>query len=1037
MLIFAYGSNMDSARLISRVPSAKTVVTVFINRYLLRFNKISNDGSSKANIIQTENEGDIVWGVIYEIDDSEKSLLDDFEGLGFGYNESHLSFTCVEGETYQAWAYIGDKDALDDNLLPYEWYKDHCLSGAVEHKLPEKYIDKLKEVRCQANPIVSTSTEVPPPTAIPVNSPASNSQSASAPVIYTKEFGSQWLKWDLHFHTQASHDYKKKSLSNQEIIDSFVKNNVSVVAITDHHTMDIDRIRDLQKLGAGKVVILPGIEFRSELGGSESIHFIGIFSEKCDLDDVWIKLQSGCRITKKDIEDKGGDEKIHCTLKDTSKLIHSLGGIVTVHAGAKTNTIENITNSLEHKTAQKVDLVVNHIDVFELGKEDDQKGYNEIVFKAINHRVPMIICSDNHDCSAYAVKQNLWIKAEPTFEGLKQILFEPEHRIHIGQNPPINPPIRINKVTLHFPADSKFEGEAFCLSGKNEIHFSPNFTCIIGGRGTGKSTILNLIHEKLSPGQNQFFKERKIHDKYGNIVPIQAAVSIDNDTEEKYVEFLSQNEVEEFAKDYAKLTTAIYSRILKRDDHGLISRAESTLKDSLDAFRTHIVRGRTIDRLTSELEQLKKELQTNKKIVDSFSSAEYLKITEEIKALTGSFNDLNNSRLKYLSLVSRLEGINDDFKQETTSNAYSTEIARLLNEIKRLLTESSTKDFSSSLEDLKRLDGELTVKREELRSYLATKGLTPDNLNDIANANIQINTLESDIEKKKDEIAVLQKKLDAFKVEDNAQVASDYVNELQKQIKVISQLLENLDSTSVKPISLSLNFASDEAKDKLFADFRQLFEGKINQSKHKGDSVLKEVLFSVDPTKLTTKVDFLASLNSYPSQSSAKPFLLELFDNDANFEAYRLLTKRTFNNWIDFKRISVQYDKRPIEKSSFGQRCTAVMVILLSLGNTPIIIDEPEAHLDSHLIANYLVDVIKKSKQNRQIIFATHNANFVVNGDAELIHILKIDDGSSATAIIPTTIENETTRDILIGLEGGKDAFLKRESKYQFNRPGA
>jgi exonuclease SbcC len=141
----------------------------------------------------------------------------------------------------------------------------------------------------------------------------------------------------------------------------------------------------------------------------------------------------------------------------------------------------------------------------------------------------------------------------------------------------------------------------------------------------------------------------------------------------------------------------------------------------------------------------------------------------------------------------------------------------------------------------------------------------------------------------------------------------------------------------------------------------------------------------------------------------------------------------TYLNYIDFKKVKVQYDGRPIEKSSFGQRCTAVLVILLLLGNNPIIIDEPEAHLDSLLISNYLVEVIKDRKRSRQIIFATHNANFVVNGDAELIHILSVDEATQKTVIQSTTIENEATREILIGLEGGFEAFKKRENKYQFH----
>jgi predicted ATP-dependent endonuclease of OLD family len=102
------------------------------------------------------------------------------------------------------------------------------------------------------------------------------------------------------------------------------------------------------------------------------------------------------------------------------------------------------------------------------------------------------------------------------------------------------------------------------------------------------------------------------------------------------------------------------------------------------------------------------------------------------------------------------------------------------------------------------------------------------------------------------------------------------------------------------------------------------------------------------------------------------------------------------------------------------------------LGNNPIIIDEPEAHLDSLLISNYLVEIIKDRKRSRQIIFATHNANFVVNGDSELIHILSINPTTQKTVIESTTIENENTRETLIGLEGGYEAFKKRENKYQY-----
>ncbi len=128
-------------------------------------------------------------------------------------------------------------------------------------------------------------------------------------------------------------------------------------------------------------------------------------------------------------------------------------------------------------------------------------------------------------------------------------------------------------------------------------------------------------------------------------------------------------------------------------------------------------------------------------------------------------------------------------------------------------------------------------------------------------------------------------------------------------------------------------------------------------------------------------------------------------------------------------QITGYYGKLPLTSCSFGQRCTAVVVTLLMTGVKPLLIDEPEAHLDNRLIAEYLVDLIKEKKNERQIIFATHNANFVVNGDSELIHILEIPKEKVFTEIISTTIEDLSNRKSLLKLEGGEEAFKKRDRK--------
>ena len=497
--------------------------------------------------------------------------------------------------------------------------------------------------------------------------------------------------------------------------------------------------------------------------------------------------------------------------------------MVSVHAGKKTNTLEKIKNDI------KDDLETNRcIDILEVGSEEDQEAYHKIVFPNIKRIIPIVICSDNHDIKNYTVKQNLWIKADPTFEGLKQILFEPQYRVHIGENPPINPPVRINKVNFNFPTDTVFENEIFCLSRKQEIEFSPNFTCLIGGRGTGKSTILNLIHEKLKAGENKFFKEKRIKDSNGNLIPIDSSVKIDNDVDEKYIEFLSQNEVEEFAQDYQKLTSAIYSRIIKRDEEGLITKYETPLKENLDSFRIHIINKKRIISIKEEIERKSKELETNKKIVESFSSIEYKKINEDLKSITSNLNEINNSKDEYSKLIKELNFLIENFEQENPVNLYAQEIDKVIKGIKKLISDTETVDFKSVQKGKDSLLISLTSVKNEFKKYLSDKGLTEENLKDISNANIIINNLELEIKKKKEENGSILKRIESFSKDNSIKASANYIKVLEKQVKYISSILEKLGS-DVKPISLQFEFDLDEANESIFVDFKNVFEGQIQK----------------------------------------------------------------------------------------------------------------------------------------------------------------------------------------------------------------
>ncbi|MCK8491772.1 hypothetical protein M0L20_07900 [Spirosoma sp. RP8] len=309
--------------------------------------------------------------------------------------------------------------------------------------------------------------------------------------------GSLWRKWDLHFHTMSSYDYENKSVTNQEIVDELIRNEIEVVAVTDHHTIDVIRIKALQKLGEGKITFLPGIEFLGEVRGREPLHYIAIFAEDCDLDYVWGQIENGTEI--KHIKGRKKEpNQVYCDLLDTTKLIKELGGLITIHAGSKTNGIENITHSLAHNLAQKEDIA-RAVDIFELGDEKDIQAYNTHVIpflqREIEKTLPLIICSDNHNVKKYSIKQNLWIKGDKSFSTLRQLINHPD-RAYIGSKPPglqiveSNPTKYIEKIIINKKVSSVFEETWF---NNVEIAINPGLVAIIGNKGNGKSALTDIL----------------------------------------------------------------------------------------------------------------------------------------------------------------------------------------------------------------------------------------------------------------------------------------------------------------------------------------------------------------------------------------------------------------------------------------------------------------------------------------------------------------------------------------------------------------
>lgn len=142
---FAYGSNMLIQRLQARCSSARPLGVATLSGFSLDFSKRGQDGSGKATLVASTTPTHEVYGVVFELVVRELPTLDLIKGLGKGYDRPDgLSVKFLSDATrIEIATYIAHPDHRDQELRPYDWYHDLCLTGARQHALPTHHLDHL------------------------------------------------------------------------------------------------------------------------------------------------------------------------------------------------------------------------------------------------------------------------------------------------------------------------------------------------------------------------------------------------------------------------------------------------------------------------------------------------------------------------------------------------------------------------------------------------------------------------------------------------------------------------------------------------------------------------------------------------------------------------------------------------------------------------------------------------------------------------------------------------------------------------------
>ena len=182
---------------------------------------------------------------------------------------------------------------------------------------------------------------------------------------------------------------------------------------------------------------------------------------------------------------------------------------------------------------------------------------------------------------------------------------------------------------------------------------------------------------------------------------------------------------------------------------------------------------------------------------------------------------------------------------------------------------------------------------------------------------------------------------------------------------------------------------------------------------------------------LTTDSGEIESIGITPSDIRFGKLWRDKFNNDT----LSALVKVIPEDKLKIKIIE-ETGEIDINEGSPGQKSAAILAFILNSGENPLIIDQPEDDLDNSLIYNLVVRSIRKMKNKRQIIIVTHNPNIPVLGDAEAIIVLERNSDGKVTfrkgkkaGCIEEKVIREGICDIM---EGGEEAFRKREKKYQY-----
>ena len=870
--------------------------------------------------------------------------------------------------------------------------------------------------------------------------------------------GGQWVRADFHMHTRADREFKytgDDSYYYSNYVEALEKAGIRLGVITNHNKFDFNEFKALRKTAKNKgIFLLPGVEL-SVNDGANGIHTLVVFSDDWlegghDHINPFLGVAFEGKIPSQYEQENG---RSSLSLLETLKKLESYHRdffLIFAHVEAPSGLWAELDGGRLAELAQN--------ELFRRRTLGFQKvrTYNKLQEKGKPCRAKAQqhfgtwYPAELEGCDAKCVEdigqgKPCYLKlGELSFEAVKFALNSFDTRVAF------EPP----KHQASFIRSIHFDGG---ILDRQTLHFSHGLNTLIGIRGSGKSSILEAVRYALDIARGEKAQDTKYKDELlrhtlgsGGKVTLTACDVYGQ-------EFTISRIFRELPNVYldGKLQPGVSIRetVLRRP----IYFGQKDLSSTGEGFETDLVEKLVGEKLRSQRHNIELQRQQVREAAKRWLK---LRDTADLKRdYEAQLTDANFRLKKFeeYGIADKLQkrlGFQQDAsalgRMKERADSFVVALGQLIAEHEDELSNSMSHVSKQNPEFFKANYAEfskLVAKTEQLKT------IEQDARTIMARLNAKQVEFEAARTNLQEEFAQIERHLAQELKQSGVNVIQpdDFLTQQQRKTKA-EQMLDALAKQESQQSSIhdSLLNEIDKLKELWLQEFNMIkvelervnsshtalqidadFKGdkeaaiRFMQELYKGSNIRETTLRIV----MEDYTDFGGLLRALPKALAKAGSTPEIF------EKMFMQNLVEFVTWQVPNRFVIRYRGKELKHHSLGQRASALLLYVLSQRqNDVIIIDQPEDDLDNQTIYDDVIKLLREMKPYAQFIFATHNANFPVLGDAEQVHACQYQD--EKVTVQSGSIDARTVQDAIINImEGGQEAFNRRKEVYNLWKP--